>query len=276
MRAYVINLARSLDRRAHMTAELRKTGLDYEIVTAVDGRDLDLNDPAVVHPSLLTTTFPAGMAGGSSSHVLAYKKIIADGLDKALVLEDDTVLPADLGNLIDAVADHMTDAAEMVLLSYDNPQPTELSREGAVRLPSSRVLALPIDLSRLVGAGGYIITREACERLIKCAVPARGGADIWWTFYSEGALDRVRCVTPIPVHKNPKLESTIGSYRLGNGVKARLILPLVRRKLPILQQVVLYRRQRIYRQWSRSVLVDTPFVEKPSRLEEVETRDADS
>ena len=52
MHAYVINLARSLDRRAHMTAELKKTGLDYEIITAVEGRDLDLGDPAIVDPTL--------------------------------------------------------------------------------------------------------------------------------------------------------------------------------------------------------------------------------
>ena len=276
MRAYVINLARSLDRRAHITAELSKTGLDYEIITAVDGRDLDVHDPTVVHPSLLTLTpFPAGMAGGSSSHVRAYKKIIADGLDKALVLEDDAVLPADLGDLIDAVAHHMTDAAEVVLLSYDNHEPCQMSREGSITLPSSEVLALPIDIYQLKSAGAYIITREACERLIKCAVPARGGADIWWLFYREGALDRVRCVVPIPVSKDPSLDSTIGSYSLGNGVKARLILPLVRRKIPGLRQVVLYRRRLIYRQWSRSVLVDMPFVEKPSRLEEVDARDAD-
>jgi glycosyl transferase family 25 len=266
VRAYVINLARSLDRRAHITAELKKTGLDYEIITAVDGRDLDLHDPTVVHPSLLTSTpFPAGMAGGSSSHVRAYKKIIADGLDKALVLEDDAILPADLGGLTDALADQLT-GAEVVLLSYDNPEPSKMSREGSIQLPASRVLALPIDLYQLRSAGAYIITREACERLIKCAVPARGGADMWWLFYREGALDRVRCVVPIPVFKSPRLESTIGSYSLGNGVKARLIWPLVRRKIPLLQQVILYRRQRIYRQWSRSVLVDMPFTEKPSRL----------
>lgn len=276
MRAYVINLARSLDRRAHITAELSKTGLDYEIITAVDGRDLDLHDPAVVHPSLLTSTpFPAGMAGGSSSHVKAYKKILADGLDIALVLEDDAVLPADIESLIDIAAAQMTSGAEVVLLSYDNHEPSLMSREGSIDLPSARVLALPINLYQLKSAGAYIITREACERIIKCAVPARGGADIWWYFYREGALDRVRCVVPIPVFKNPRLDSTIGSYSLGNGVKARLILPLVRRKIPILQQVILYRRKRIYRQWSRAVLVDMPFVEKPSRLEEVDARDAD-
>ena len=54
MYAYVINLACSLDRRAHVTAELKKTGLDYEIMTAVDGRDLDLRDPTIVDPSLRT------------------------------------------------------------------------------------------------------------------------------------------------------------------------------------------------------------------------------
>jgi glycosyl transferase family 25 len=268
MHAYVINLARSLDRRAHITAELKKTGLDYEIITAIDGRELDLNDPTIVHPSLLTssTPFPAGMAGGGLSHLSAYRKIIADGLDKALVLEDDVILPADLGSLIDAVADQLA-GAEVALLSCDNPYPSQMSREGSMHLPSSRVLALPIDLRPIQSAGAYIITRAACERMIKCAMPVRGGADMWWLFYKEGALDRVRCVVPIPVLKNPNLESTIGSYSLGNGVKARLIWPLVRHKIPLLHQLLGYRRQRIYRQWSRSVLVDMPFVEKPSRLE---------
>src|SRR5262249_4415431 len=53
MRAYVINLARSLDRRAHITAELQKTGLDYEFITAVDGRELDLDDPTIVDSALI-------------------------------------------------------------------------------------------------------------------------------------------------------------------------------------------------------------------------------
>ena len=100
MHAYVINLARSHDRRAHITAELKKTGVDYEIMTAVDGRDFDLNDPALVDPSLSNLSqFLAGTTGAALSHMNVCKKIIADGLDKALVLEDDVILPADLGSL---------------------------------------------------------------------------------------------------------------------------------------------------------------------------------
>ena len=120
MYAYVINLARSVDRRAHITAELKKTGLDYEIITALDGRGsfLDLRDRTIVDPALTyMTQFLPGTAGAALSHLSAYRKIIADGLDEALVLWDDVTLPADLGSLADAVAAQLA-GAEVALLSY--------------------------------------------------------------------------------------------------------------------------------------------------------------
>jgi glycosyl transferase, family 25 len=275
VRAYVINLARSLDRRAYITTELKKTGLEYEIVTAVDGRDLDLSDATIVDPSLpyLDPSLPvvdaglaAGTAGAALSHLSVYRKIIADGLDAALVLEDDVVAPADLGRIADAVAGEMT-GAEVALLSVDSPEPCKMSRAGSVPLPSARVLALPIDVRQPRSAAAYVITREACERMVKCLPPVRVQADTWWFFYGEGLLDRVRCVAPLPVHKNPRFTSTIGSYSLGNGVRGRLVRQVARRRIPVLHQALVYRRQRILREWSRSELVDTPFKDKPSRLE---------
>ncbi|MBV9384292.1 MAG: glycosyltransferase family 25 protein [Streptosporangiaceae bacterium] len=266
MHAYVINLARSHDRRAHITAELRKTGLDYQIIPAVDGRDLDIHDPTVIDPSLLArNSFPAGTAGCALSHLRAYQKMIADGLDEALILEDDVSLPDDLGALVDAVAGHLT-GAEVALLNYGSPDTCKMSPEGSVDLPSSRLLALPIDVSQLANAAAYVITREACMRMSERALPLRANADEWRFFYKEGILDRVRCVLPPAVVKNPKFESTIGLYSLGNGMKARLMGPFVRHNIPLLRQLILYRRQRILRQWDRSEIVDMPFIEKPSRL----------
>jgi glycosyl transferase, family 25 len=268
MHAYVINLARSLDRRAYITAELRKIGLDYEIITAVDGNNLDLHDSTIIDPSLIArSSFPAGTAGCALSHLRAYQKIVTDGLGEALILEDDVRLPADLGTVVGAVARHLT-GAEVALLNYGSfpPDICKISLEGSVDLPSSRLLALPIDVSKLVNAGAYVITREACKRMNESVLPIRATADDWGFFYKEGVLDRVRCVLPLPVAKNPKFESTIGLYSLGNGVKARLVGPLVRHKIPLLHQVILYRRQRILRRWDRSEIVDMPFIEKPSRL----------
>lgn len=269
--AYVINLARSFDRRAHITGELKRAGLEYEIVTAVDGRDLDMHDPTIVDPILpyIDPRMPAGLAAGTAgcalSHLSVYRKILADGLDAALVLEDDVMLPTDIGSVADAVAGQLT-GAEVVLLSVDSPDPCKISLEGSTHLSSSRMLALPIDINQPRSAGAYIITREACERMEKFLMPVRMHADSWQCFYREGILDRVRCVVPLPVIKNPRLASTIGSYTLGSRVRGRLAGPFMRRKIPLLHQALSYRRERIFRQWNRSEVVDMPFIEKPSRL----------
>jgi glycosyl transferase, family 25 len=265
--AYVINLARSRDRREYITAELRKTGLDFELVTAVDGNDLDMDDTSVVDPSFLArTASSSGSAGASLSHLSVYRKIIEDGHEASLVLEDDVRLPADLGTLADTVAGQLT-GAEVALLSVDSPDPCQLSSVESVTLPGSRLLALPLDATQPRSAGAYVITREACERIVKNLPPIRVQADSWWFFYREGMLDRVRCVAPLPVLKNPNFVSTIAFYSLGEGVRARLVGPLVRGKIPLLHQLLSYRRERIYRQWGRAEVIDLPFTEKPSRLD---------
>ena len=265
MHAYIINLARSADRRAHIVAQLERIGIDYELVTAVDGQELDLHDTSTIDPSFLDVEYSAGAAGCALSHLNVYSKIMADGHDKALVLEDDVIVPADLGNLAESVAGHLT-GAEIALLNFDNPEPVQISSEGAVRLPAERTLALPLDISQPRSSAAYVVTREACERLVKTILPVRVLADAWWHFYREGALDRVRCVAPLPVRKNTKYTSTIGFYSLGDGLRARLVEPLVRGGIPVLSQALAYRRERIYRQFIRTELVAGPFVEKPSRL----------
>jgi glycosyl transferase, family 25 len=268
MHAYVINLARSPDRRAHIVAELQRTGLTYEIIPAVDGRTLDLDDTTLIDPLLASRSpFVAGAAGCALSHFYAYQKIIEDGRDRALILEDDVRLPADLSDLAAEVAGHLT-GTEVALLNYSScpPGPLGIASDGSLDLQSSRLLALPIDVRQLVNAGAYVITRDACERMVERLLPIRIPADGWQLFYEEGILDRVRCVLPQPVAKSPKFESTIGLYSLGNGVKARLVGPLVRHKIPLLHQAIRYRRQRIMRNWDRAEVVDRPFVEKPSRI----------
>lgn len=266
MQTFVINLDRSPDRRAHMCAELRKTGLEYEMVSAVDGRDVDLDDTAIIAPELLAkSAFPQGAAGCALSHLRVYEKVLEYGLDHALVLEDDVTLPADLGTIADAVVPHLT-GAEVALLNYGSANGCAMASTGAVALPDSRYLALPINLRVLVNAAAYVITRQGCERMVRSALPLRATADRWEFFFSSGLLDRVRCVLPLPVEKSAQFESTIGLYSLGDGVKARIVRPLVRHRVPGVHQMILYRRQRILREWGRSKVVDSPFVIKPSRL----------
>jgi GR25 family glycosyltransferase involved in LPS biosynthesis len=100
MRAYVINLVRSPERRSFITAQLEKTAMPYEVVEAVDGRDLDVCAPDLVDPALATKTVHLSTTVACAlSHIRAYRKVLQDRHEVALVLEDDVTLPTDLARL---------------------------------------------------------------------------------------------------------------------------------------------------------------------------------
>jgi glycosyl transferase, family 25 len=259
-------LARSPERRAHITAELEKAHIDYEIVEGIDGRDIDLHDPQIIGPSVVDSSwFRPGVAGCALSHLRIYQKILADRLDLALVLEDDINVPTDLNDLADSLAEHLV-GAEIALLNYDSEELCKMSREGSVDLASSRMLVLPIDVSQPKSSAAYIITREACKRMNDNVLPVRASPDNWGHFYDECVLDRVRCVVPLPVEKNAEFGSTI-DYNSQDSLKARILRIVNQHNLQIFQYVIAFRRKRIGRKWTRVSIVDEPFTSKPSRLE---------
>src|SRR5258708_35568974 len=179
MHAYVIKLIGSSDRRAYITAQLGKTQLNYEIVNAVDGRDLDLSDTRVVDQVFAATSVAQshpGVVGCALSHVEVYRRILDDGLEIACVLEDDVVLPTDLGILTDALTRHMR-GAEVVLLNFQSPEPCRVTKDGAVQLPASRLLVKVAAEGQAASAGDYSITRDARVRLVNAMLHDRPVAD---------------------------------------------------------------------------------------------------
>ena len=258
MRAYVINLARSPERRASITAQLTKYDVDFEIVEAVDGRELDMEDAAVIAsiaPSFLSADwFRPTHVACAMSHLNVHRKMLADGLDHALVLEDDVIVPADVSSVADVVAASMT-GAEIALLNFDSPNVCMMSRRDARELPGSRQLVQPVDISQLVSGAAYVITREACERMTKQALPIRAKADDWDRHCREGRFDNVRCVVPMVVMKDPSFISTIGYYS-DLSFKARLLRVITRYDLQILQHAIARRRERIWRKYQRVAFED--------------------
>jgi len=266
MRAYVINLARSPERRVKVAAQLQKIGIAYEFVDGVEGADLDLADPQVIDPALLETAwFRPGIAGCAFSHLRVYEKMLADNVDWALVLEDDVTLPNDLARLAEIVAGHMN-GAEVVLLNFLSPDVCKMSRHGLIRLPASRQLVFPVNVNKPGSSAGYIITRDACKRMVESIVPFQARPDNWGHFFDKGAIDRVRCVLPMSVHQDPLFPSTI-DYHNQASVKARVLDVVLRYNLRFMNQILAYRRARIWRGLTRVELVDEPFVVKPSRLD---------
>lgn len=105
---YVINLARSQDRRARMEAQFHKLGIkDYTIWPAVEGAQLSLKTCAAYDGKTRRLFFgcdlTASEVGCLLSHRSVYEHMVAQGLDAALVLEDDCVLSDDFVDVVSAV-----------------------------------------------------------------------------------------------------------------------------------------------------------------------------
>lgn len=219
MKAYVINLARAPRRRSHMRKQLEIAGLEYDFVEAVDGRLLDMQDgelvdkDAIEEGALGADVGVPGTVGCALSHQRAYRQILENGVECALIMEDDVVLPRNVGAICEAVASCMS-GPEVALLHFHSAagRPCSVTRQGLRELGKWGQLLNIADLTHLASTGAYVVTAEACAAIIARNTPVRRKADAWQGFVVDGALDRVRCVSPMPVHTSPAFRSTIDSY----------------------------------------------------------------
>jgi Glycosyltransferase family 25 (LPS biosynthesis protein) len=203
MNAYVINLERAVERREHMEAQLE--GLAYEFVDAGDGHALTEDQRAALDfPRWLT---PGGL-GRALSHRKAYRRILEAGEPFGLVLEDDAVVPSVLPALVEQLPS-LLGSAEIALLHYRTTQPGRLG-DGPSRARDFR-LRQALDAKWLNATTGYVIGREACERMLDLH-PVVMAPDGWGDFLDAQVIDRVWCVHPQPVRARTDLESTTG-YR---------------------------------------------------------------
>lgn len=228
-----------------MERQLVEVGVQYEIVEAVEGRNLDLSD----YPqfALVSDHLRASSIGCALSHFKAQQKILDEGIDVGLVLEDDTLLPADLNGLTEEVAKYMHGAEAVLLYLHSFQTPVRLTMAGAEQLSGGRNLVHIMDEGTPRSSAAYLITREACERMLKIMQPVRAVADDWALFYHEHVFDRVRYVMPAPVLADPNLPSTLDYHRPGSPTRAVLDI-IYRFKVPVAYQVLANRRKRISQQ----------------------------
>lgn len=163
MKAWFINLDRSPDRLAFMTQTLDALGLDYERVAAVDGKALSEEDIAKAYQFAPGSQFlDAGTIACSLSHRKAWERIAASEDDYALVLEDDVIF-GEGAKAILANTSWIPEGTNLLRL--------ETFRRHTVheRKPVASVGGRDIVRLRHIhlGAGAYILSRAAAERLVQ-------------------------------------------------------------------------------------------------------------
>jgi glycosyl transferase family 25 len=223
MKAFVINLERSTERREHVQAQLLRSGLEHEFVAAVDGRAFSDDEVAAIADADAVARFPDWLTrpvlATALSHAAVYDRVIAQDCAHALVLEDDAALPAGAG--LQALLDELegrVSGREVVLLYYfgDPHRASRLQDGGEPRLAGRWRLLEPEDRGDLRSAAAYVVTREACRSLLAALRPVHAAADAWGTFLMDGTLERVRCVYPAPISVSTRFASTLDHHSAGS------------------------------------------------------------
>jgi hypothetical protein len=131
---------------------------------------------------------------------------------------------------------------------------------AAAPLPSSRLLAQVVDESQTGSAGGYLITREACARMVKTILPVRAVGGDWAFFYQQDAINHLRCVVPRPVIQSPAFRTITSSYHRPGSLYANVREAIAGSKVPIAHQALALRRQERTQRYAigRTELVEDP------------------
>ncbi len=128
-----------------------------------------------------------GQVGCALSHQKVYRKMIAEDLPHACVLEDDVIPDDRFPQVLDWLDGAMDDTRAQVALMCDHSEGRPRSEKKAQKISLTRV-------EDAMYAEGYVLTQKAARQILKANYPLRVAADIWgrWTRQERIELYLVR------------------------------------------------------------------------------------
>jgi glycosyl transferase family 25 len=174
---WVINLKRSVDRRASIRAELDRLGMEYELVEGVDGRELGPEELAANYsPSaaveLIRRELTLGEVGCSLSHLRLYQRQVDEGHEEVVILEDDVHIDPSFPDILKRREAFPADW-ELVLFHRVNNPPVSIW--GSRRIDRHHRC---VKFASIVdGTVGYLLRLSGARKLLEYGYPVRVPAD---------------------------------------------------------------------------------------------------
>ena len=188
---FVISLPDCRDRRATVSAALDGLGLPFQFADAVDGRqglppecESQIDRAATRRKGRILTDAEFACA---LSHISVYRRIVSEGIDHALVLEDDVIPQPDL---VGYLAEKRYGGASLTQIGQSSPK-IYVRRSGAKHLFDGYMSHLRAPLMKVAGATGYVISNRAARHFTDNALPVTKEAD--WPDCVEALIARREC-----------------------------------------------------------------------------------
>lgn len=227
----ILNMERSRHRRAFMTRQLKGRGLDYRFFPAIDGYALMPKQKALYDEPLAIqwSGRPLRLTemGTALSHKSAYEWMIKEGIQRALVCEDDSYFKAEFYIAWPSIEEWLPVGWGMVNFAVTAFDPFSLSAYQAHRrgpklypiaaLPDYYVLRC---VNHTITATCYLITLSAAERLLALAPKIHLPADELIGLVHSHRIPTYTTLPPLV--QLTELASTINEGRANREVKQRL------------------------------------------------------
>ena len=192
---FILNLARSPDRRAAMAQRLDALKLTHRFVEAVDGKGREPESFPEYDREARIRRFAHDLLPSEIaiclSHLKAMEMAQQMGVDRAAIFEDDVLVDDDLPDILCAIGDLGS--------GYDLIRLSGLRRRRMVRpqaLGEMRLLARP--LGPTSGAQAYVVDRAGMAKIAAFTRPIVQQYDVGVDRYWENGL-RIFAVQPWPV-----------------------------------------------------------------------------
>lgn len=188
MKIFVINLARSKERRACIERQLKKLNLEYEIFEAVDGSALSYAQ-VLRNTKTLNYAVSSGEIGCSLSHINIYRKMVAEDIPQALILEDDALLSSQTVTALQMLEALSIQTPTVTLLTQPDHYLSKPVHDGGIHAIHQVLEA--------TCSHGYVINCLAAQRLIDFLYPVWMVADKWQTLKEYSVCDITAVIPPV-------------------------------------------------------------------------------
>ncbi|MBN2600984.1 MAG: glycosyltransferase family 25 protein [Candidatus Marinimicrobia bacterium] len=197
VKAFIINLKESTDRRSFMEAQLLLfPEVDYQFLDAINARELADEAISVLYDEkralkVLNRPMVRGEIGVALSQLDAMKRITANH-DYALIMEDDLLLSPYFSESLQKAIDYINQPQPSIVLFTPIPQYSVLDRIIVNELQRRCIYKIWRDAS---AAACYLINKSACQVILDEYPKVFNVIDNWGYFLAQRKID-IRAVVP--------------------------------------------------------------------------------
>jgi GR25 family glycosyltransferase involved in LPS biosynthesis len=207
MRIFVITLPDSTSRQESVKSQLHALNLPFEFFEGVDGRKISDDEIAKYYDTkrankYLGRDITKGEIGCALSHKNIYEKLIANNIQRAIVLEDDIIIDRQFPELVSRL-EHL--AINNYIIKMETAE-TQTVPWHKIRLGNGYVIEHP--LSSVTYTWGYYIDIAAAKTMLKILDKIYLEADRWEYFKS---FIKLRILSKQFITSNNLFDSEIGA-----------------------------------------------------------------